>query len=224
MEFDFTTLPQRTRYNLLIGLIAPRPIALTTTLDLRGRLNAAPFSAFNYVGTDPALVVLGVGNRPNDPDADDGGPPQAKDTALNIRARGEFVVHVVSEEIADKMNLCATDFPRGEDEVAAAGFTTTPGTRVKVPRLVEAPACMECVEVQTFERGRSRVVVGEVIYAHVRDEFIDPKGPYVLSEEMHAIGRMNGLGSYVRTRGAFFHLPRIPYDEWKKQQPPGDVS
>lgn len=224
MEFDFPALPQRTRYNLLIGLIAPRPIALVTSLDLRGRLNAAPFSAFNYVGTDPALVVLGVGNRPDDPGADDGGPPRAKDTALNIRARGEFVVHVVSEGIADGMNLCATDFPRGESEVAAAGFTTVPATRVGVPRLAEAPACLECVEVQTFERGRSRVVVGEVVYAHVRDEFVDPRGPYVRAEELHAIGRMNGLGAYVRTRGAFFQVPRIPYAEWKKQALPGDVS
>ena len=224
MEFDFPALSARVRYNLLIGLIAPRPIALVTSLDLRGRLNAAPFSAFNYVGTDPALVVLGVGNRPEDPDADDGGPPRAKDTALNVRARGEFVVHVVSEDIADRMNLCATDFPRGESEVAAAGFTTVPATRVGVPRLVEAPACLECVEVQTFERGRSRVVVGEVVFAHVRDEFIDPEGPYVLSEELHAIGRMNGLGSYVRTRGAFFQMPRIPYEEWKKRASSGDVS
>ncbi len=165
-----------------------------------------------------------MGNRPDDPGADDGGPPRAKDTALNIRARGEFVVHVVSEGIADGMNLCATDFPRGESEVAAAGFTTVPATRVGVPRLAEAPACLECVEVQTFERGRSRVVVGEVVYAHVRDEFVDPRGPYVRAEELHAIGRMNGLGAYVRTRGAFFQVPRIPYAEWKKQALPGDVS
>ena len=217
MEFDFAAVSAHQRYNLLIGLIAPRPIALVTSMDVAGCVNAAPFSAYNYVGTDPALVVLGIGNRPNSKDRETG-LPTAKDSAQNIRLRGEFVVNVVSESIAQAMNICATDFPHGVSELEQAGLTAATSVRVKVPRIAEAPASMECREVTTFEIGRSRVIVGEVLYAHVRDEFIDPAGPYIRADALHAVGRMNGLGSYVRTRDAFFQIPRIPYEEWRQRQ------
>lgn len=217
MEFDFAKISAHERYNLLIGLIAPRPIALVTTLDGAGRVNAAPFSAYNYVGTDPALVVLGIGNRPGTENDDQGAPPIPKDSALNIRRRGEFVVNVVNESIAAAMNVCATDFPRGTSEIEMAGLTTAASVCVAVPRIAEAPASMECREVMTFERGRSRVIVGEVVSAYVRDEFIDPQGPYIRADALHAIGRMNGLGAYVRTRDAFFQIPRIPYEEWRER-------
>jgi flavin reductase (DIM6/NTAB) family NADH-FMN oxidoreductase RutF len=213
-EFDFSAATARVRYNLLIGLIAPRPIALVTTQDAEGRLNAAPFSAYNYVGTDPALVVLGIGSRIGSEDPQTG-LPVPKDTVLNIRRGGEFVVNVVNEAIAEAMNRCAIDFPRGVNELEQAHLTTAPSTRVSVPRIAEAPASLECREVTTMEIGRSRIVIGEVLCAFVRDEFVDPAGPYILAKEMHAVGRMNGLGNYVRTRDAFFEIPRIAYADLK---------
>ena len=113
-------------YKLLIGLIAPRPIALITSMDKEGRLNAAPFSAFNYFCTDPPIVGVGVANRP-----DQAFVP--KDTARNIRRTGEFVVNIVTEDIAEKMNICAVDFPPEMNELDIAGFTTTPSLVVKEP-------------------------------------------------------------------------------------------
>ena len=213
LEFDFSTVSTHQRYNLLIGLVAPRPIALVTSLDAAGHLNAAPFSAFNYVGTDPALVVLGIGSRPDSANARSG-LPIPKDSVQNIRRGGEFVINVVSEEIAEAMNVCAIDFPAGVNELEQAKLTTAPCRQVAVPRIAEAPACLECREVATLEIGRSRVVIGEVLCAQVREELIDPAGPYVRADQLHAIGRMNGLGNYVRTRDAFFHIPRIPYKDW----------
>ena len=214
LEFDFSTVSAHQRYNLLIGLIAPRPIALVTSLDAMGHLNAAPFSAFNYVGTDPALVVLGISSRPDSTDARSG-LPVPKDSVQNIRRGGEFVINVVNEDIAEAMNVCAIDFPSGVNELEQAKLTTAPARKVAVPRIAEAPACLECREVTTLEIGRSRVVIGEVLYAQVREEFIDPAGPYVRADQLHAIGRMNGLGNYVRTRDAGFVIPRIPYKDWQ---------
>ena len=214
--YDFTAISAHERYNLIVGLVAPRPIALVTTLDAAGRVNAAPFSAFNYMCTDPVLVVLGVANR-SDKDGVSG-RPTPKDTAQNIRARGEFVVHVVDESLAEAMNVCAIDFPPGVSEIKEAGLTTVPSSRVAVPRIAEAPACLECREVTTVERGNSRVVIGEVLFAHVRDEFVDPAGPYIRADRMHAIGRMNGAGNYVRTRDAFFNMPRISYEDWQRRK------
>ena len=211
MQFDLEKLPGSAAYKLLVGLVAPRPIALITSMDEQGRLNAAPFSAYNYLCTDPPIVGVGVTNRP-------GEPHTPKDTARNIRRTGEFVVNVVTEDIAEKMNLCATDFPPEMSEVELAGFTTAPSQTVKVPRLAEAHAALECREYTTMEIGRSRIILGRVVAAYVEDRFVDPAGPYIKAEDLHAIGRMNGLGNYVRTRDAFLTIPRIPYAEWKKKQ------
>ena len=216
LEFDFSTISAHERYNLVIGLVNPRPIALVTSMDTSGRVNAAPFSAYNYMCADPVLIVLGVANRPGE--KTEAGAPVGKDTAQNIRARGEFVVNVVNEDIADAMNICCIDFPHEVSEIAEAKLTTTASTRISVPRITEAPAAMECREVGTFERGNSRIVIGEVLYVHIRDEFVDPAGPYVRADELHTIGRMNGAGNYVRTRDAFFKLPRPTLEDWQKSK------
>jgi flavin reductase (DIM6/NTAB) family NADH-FMN oxidoreductase RutF len=210
MLFKMDEVEPRQIYNLLIGLVAPRPIALVTSMNEAGRLNAAPFSAYNYLCTDPPIVGLGVTNRP-------GGGFVPKDTARNIRQGGEFVVNVVTEDLAEAMNICATDFPADIDELEIAGLATAPSAVVKVPRIATAHAALECVEHTTLEIGRSRIILGRVVAMYVEDQFVDSAGPYIKAEELHAIGRMNGLGAYVKTRDAFLHMPRIAYKDWLKQ-------
>ena len=95
MKFEMDKTPPRQIYNLLIGLVAPRPIALVTSMDQNGVLNAAPFSSYNYLCTDPPIVAIGVGNRP-------GPSVVGKDTAQNIRNTREFVINVVDEALADR--------------------------------------------------------------------------------------------------------------------------
>jgi flavin reductase (DIM6/NTAB) family NADH-FMN oxidoreductase RutF len=209
VKFDLENAKPREIYNLLIGLVAPRPIALITSMDENGVLNAAPFSAYNYLCTDPPIVGIGVSNRSVD---------QPKDTARNIRRTGEFVINVVTEDIAHQMNICATDFPAEISELEMAELETVPSAVVKVPRIATSHAALECREHTTLEIGRSRIILGRVISIFVEDEYVDPAGPYVRAERLHAIGRMNGLGSYVRTRDSFMSIPRIPYEDWKKSQ------
>jgi flavin reductase (DIM6/NTAB) family NADH-FMN oxidoreductase RutF len=209
MNFDMEKAKGREAYNLLIGLVAPRPIALVTSMNEDGRLNAAPFSSYNYLCTDPPIIGMGVTDRPS-------GGFVPKDTARNIRRTGEFVVNVVTEDLAKEMNICATDFPAEVDELEMAGLATTPSQIVKVPRIKQAHAALECREYATMEIGRSRIILGRVVAIYVEDKFVDPAGPYVRAEELHAIGRMNGLGSYVKTRDSFLSMPRIPYEDWKK--------
>jgi flavin reductase (DIM6/NTAB) family NADH-FMN oxidoreductase RutF len=208
MIFEVAKAKPREIYNLLIGLVAPRPIALVTSRNPDGQLNAAPFSAYNYLCTDPPVVGIGVTNRP--------GTYTPKDTAQNIRRTGEFVVNVVTEDLLQQMNICATDFPAEVDELEMAGLETEPSAVVKVPRIRSAHAALECVEHATIEIGHSRIILGRVVAMYVEDQFVDPAGPYIKAEELHAIGRMNGLGNYVRTRDAFLHQPRISYADWQK--------
>jgi len=211
LKFDLEKASHSEVYKLLIGLVAPRPIALITSMDEQGRLNAAPFSAYNYLCTDPPIIGVGVANR-----VDHAFMP--KDTARNIRRTGEFVVNVVTEDIAEKMNLCAIDFPEGTNELDMAGLTPAPSQVVSTPRIAEAHAALECREHTTLEIGRSRIILGRVVAIYVDDAYVDPAGPYIKAEELHAVGRMNGLGNYVRTRDAFLKIPRLTYQDWKKQR------
>lgn len=207
MIFDVEKATGRETYNLLIGLVAPRPIALVTSRSEDGRLNAAPFSAYNYLCTDPPIIGMGVTDRPR-------GGFVPKDTARNIRRTGEFVVNVVTEDLLQRMNICATDFPPEVDELELAGLTTEPSQMISVPRISEAHAALECREYTTMEIGRSRIILGRVVAIYIEDRFVDPAGPYVKAEDLHAVGRMNGLGSYVKTRDSFLTVPRISYEDW----------
>ena len=210
MELNLANAERKQIYSLLCGLIAPRPIAWITSLNAAGQLDAAPFSAFNYVGMDPPIVAVGIANKP-------GPDPVAKQTAQNIRSTGEFVVNVVNEAVAETMNFTAIDFPPEIKVLKIAALKTEPSLIVKVPRLAAAPASLECREVMTLEIGRNRIVLGQVVGIHVKDEFIDPTGHYIRAEELHAIGRMNGLGAYVKTRDAFYQIPRVTYAVWQQK-------
>src|SRR5258708_6350531 len=119
VTFDFRTLSARDRYKLMIGTVVPRPIALVTTINPQGRINAAPFSFFNCLSADPPILALGVENHSD---------ISFKDTALNIRLTEVFTVNLVSHAIAEAMHVCAVPFGSVHDELQAAWLTANPGT------------------------------------------------------------------------------------------------
>ncbi len=104
MDLNLANADPKQIYSLLCGLIAPRPIAWITSMSAAGQLDAAPFSAFNYMGMDPPIVAVGIANQPCPGTI-------AKQTAQNIRSLGEFVINVVNEAVAEAMNFTAIDFP-----------------------------------------------------------------------------------------------------------------
>lgn len=196
MVFDLEELSYRESYRLLVNTVVPRPIALVTSLDARGTANAAPFSFFNVMGHDPPVLVLGIERR---------GPGVPKDTLRNITERGEFVVNLVNEAIAEAMNVCAVDFPPDVDELERAGLTAAPSAKVSVPRVLESPVSLECATREVLQLGEERrLVVGDVKALHVADEYYDPEKGYVLTERLGLIGRMHGRGWYVRTTDLFY--------------------
>jgi flavin reductase (DIM6/NTAB) family NADH-FMN oxidoreductase RutF len=206
MQLNLSELSPAKRYHVLSSLVVPRPIAWVTTLNEDGQVNAAPFSYFQLMGENPPLVVLGIGKR------SDG---SAKDSFRNIRRTREFVINIVTEENAEQMNLCGTDFPPGISEIGVLGLATEPSSLVKPPRLPCAPAQIEGRELQTLLIGGNQVVMGELLVVHIRDEFIEPEKLHVLTEKMHVIGRLQGGegGGYARTREPF-HMKRLSYAEW----------
>ncbi|ULR45303.1 flavin reductase family protein [Rhizobium sp. K102] len=184
VSFDFKELTERERYKLMIGTIIPRPIALVTTVDEHGRINAAPFSFFNCLSADPPILAIGVENHPD---------MSFKDTGHNIRMTEVFTVNIVSFAIAEAMHVCGAKYPRGVDELREAGLTALPGEKVASPYIAEAPAAFECRRHVTLELGRSRqIIMGEIVYAHYRDGVVDPERLHVDPAAIDAIARLGG--------------------------------
>ncbi|ARQ10991.1 flavin reductase-like protein [Rhizobium etli] len=184
VSFDFEELSERQRYKLMIGTIIPRPIALVTTVDEHGRINAAPFSFFNCLSADPPILAIGVENNAD---------MSFKDTGHNIRMTEVFTVNIVSLAIAEAMHVCGAKYPRGVDELKEAGLTAVPGEKVASPFIAEAPAAFECRRHVTLELGRSRqIVMGEIVYAHYRDGVVDPERLHVDPAAVDAIARLGG--------------------------------
>jgi flavin reductase (DIM6/NTAB) family NADH-FMN oxidoreductase RutF len=202
--FSLRELSKQDRYKLLSGIVIPRPIALVTTLDANGAVNAAPFSFFNVFSEDPPLVALGLQHKPD---------RSPKDTTRNIQREGEFVVNMVDEALASAMNDCAVDFPSGESELAALGLVASPSIDIKVPRLAAAPFAMECKRSVSLAFGPGReLLVGEVLRIHAREGLLDKKNMYVDLTAYKPIGRLFGnLYTYQRES---FAMDRESHSQW----------
>lgn len=205
MQFDMRALPMVTRYKIVNSTITPRPIAWVTTRSEAGVVNAAPYSFFNCVGTEPPLVTLGLLKDP--------ATRSLKNTAANIIATGEFVVNLVCEDDAERMNQCSVDAPADVSEIDYAGIETVPSVLVAPPLIASSPVSFECRKVAALDIGALQtVVIGEILMAHVRDEFItDRDRVYFDTPAMKLIGRTHGSGWYVRNSDSF-QMDRPRYD------------
>lgn len=202
MEIDPDRIGVAERYKLLVGAVVPRPIALVSTVSPDGRLNLAPFSFFNGVGSNPMTLLFCPANNADGSE---------KDTLRNCKAReeggtGELVVNVASESYASKMAGAAEALAYGESEFELTGLTPVPSVRVAPARVGESPVCFECVTTHVVRTAPGvpnggNVVIARVVHVHARDDVIDER-MRVDPERLGAIGRMAGLG-YCTTRQRF---------------------
>lgn len=207
MQFDFDALSGRDRYKLLVSTVVPRPIAWVVTQSESGVVNAAPYSFFNAISGDPPLLAVSIEGRP------DG---RRKDTAVNIRRSGQFVVNLVSDAMSSAMVVTAIDFDPTVSEVAEARLATLPSSKITPPRIADSPVAFECELYQDVELpGNRDLVLGRILAMHIADHaVIDAQRCYVDTPKLDLVGRMHGGGWYTRTRDAF-ELPRIDVADWQ---------
>jgi len=203
MLFDAASLAPADRYKLLIGAVVPRPIAFVSTISAAGKLNLAPFSFFNAVGSDPMMMLFCPANKP-DGSMKDSLRNAARPGELEpAQGTGEFVVNIASEAYERQMAACAEPLQMGESEFDLAGLTATASSRVRPPRLAESPISFECRTVQIIRTNPGKaaggnIVIGEVLAIHAADGLVNERF-HVDPDRLRAIGRMGGIG-YCRTR------------------------
>lgn len=163
-------------YPWLNSVVVPRPIAWVSSRSTEGVDNLAPHSFFSIAGIDPPVVMFtSVG---------------AKDSLRNIKATGEFVVSVCTEELIEQVNLTGTDFPADSSEFDAAGLTREDSAQVAPKRVAESPVALECRLVDTREFGECTVVFGEVVHIAVAEDVLRDGRPDITL--LKPIARLGG--------------------------------
>lgn len=195
-HFDLGNMAQADVYKLLASVILPRPIAWIVSKDDNDVVNAAPYSFFNILGSDPPVIAVCFAKAAD---------RDMKDSLYNIRHRREFVVNLVPEELAEAMNLTATNVPRGLSETNLAGLELSPGEVVNVPRIAASPVALECQFLETINLGASStILLAKIVFVHVRTSaFEDVDRLHIDPAKMRLIGRMHGGGGYCTTRDLF---------------------
>lgn len=166
-------LTQQENYKLLIGSIIPRPVAVVTSESSEGALNIAPFSFFNIVSSDPAMVSISF-QRKNG---------QEKDTARNLREKGEGVIHILDEVNVVEANQTAATLAPHESELTVANFTLVPSKSVKTPALKEAKVRFEVTVHEQIEIKKGESVTADLFILHIEN--------YVIDEDVYEEGKIN---------------------------------
>lgn len=205
-QIDPATVANRDAYHLMTSLVVPRPIAWVSTVSTAGVRNVAPHSYFNGMSSNPLIIHFTSTGT--------------KDSLVNARETGEFVVNVVSRDLAEEMNLTAANFPPEEDEFSWARLEDAPSIKVKPPRVAAARAAFECKVIHILELGNGSMVFGEVVMIVIdesvmRDGRVDPT-------LLEPVGRLGG-STYTDAAQGLFDLKRPTYDD-VRADPPDDTG
>jgi flavin reductase (DIM6/NTAB) family NADH-FMN oxidoreductase RutF len=203
-------LPEQLRYRefyrILLSAVAPRPIAWVSTISGDGRPNLAPFSFFNVVSGKPPLLGFSPALRR----VEQG--DSSKDTLRNIRDTGEFVVNIVTFDVAAAMNLTSGEYDSSVNEFELAKLTTRPSAVVRPPQVAKSPVSFECKVYQIMDFGTEppsgSFVMGEIVAVHVSDNVL--KEGRLDPQALDLVGRMAGT-QYSRTTQRFeLERPKVP--------------
>lgn len=200
-------LPELTvamRQQWLQHAIAPRPIALVSSVNKKGEPNLAPFSFFNMVSTEPPLVVFSPARRVRD--------NSTKHTLDNLMETREAVIHVVTYDMVQQASLASCEYPAGADEFIKAGFTKEPATMVAPAMVKESPVKLECkiIQVQALgdTGGAGNLVVAELLCMHVNDEILNAEGTCIDQQKIALVARLGGDWYCRVDRSNLFKVPK----------------
>lgn len=186
MRIDLAELNAMQRMGWLQHAVAPRPIALVSTIDQEGNVNLSPFSFFNLVSSNPPVVVFSVARRVRD--------NSIKHTLENVREVPEAVIHICDYPMVQQISLSSCEYGKGVDEFVKAGFTKQPASLVRPPMVQEAKIKLECrvLEVKSLGDlgGAGQLVFAEVLCMHVADEILNDSGNMIDQRKIATIARL----------------------------------
>ncbi len=189
-------------HSYLLSSVAPRPIALASTLDADGNPNLSPFSFFNVFSANPPILIFSPARRVRD--------NTVKHTYQNVKAVKEVVINVVTHDMVQQTSLASTEYGQGVNEFEKAGFSMQASERIKPFRVAESPIQFECAVRQVIELGgdggAGNLVVCEILLMHIDERVLDEKGQ-IDQHRLDLVARAGG-SYYSRARDGFFEIPK----------------
>jgi flavin reductase (DIM6/NTAB) family NADH-FMN oxidoreductase RutF len=161
VSINVDTLSFSDQYNLLSGIVIPRPIAFVSTLNTDGSTTAAPFSSFMIASVEAALLAFSVGPSDN-----------PKRTLQNIQSNGEFVINMVHEKLANQVQFCGQSHAESTPKVQLAGLTLLESTLIRTPRIADSKIHFECKLHSVTQFGESNMVVGHAVLMHLESNLL----------------------------------------------------
>ena len=203
ITFDPKQLDLRRLHGYLLGSVAPRPIALASTINMQGQVNLSPFSYFNVFSANPPIMIFSPARR--------GTNNTVKHTYVNVQEVPEVVVNVVTYDMVEQVSLASSEFPKNINEFEKAGLTQVKSQRVKPPRVAESPVAFECKVNQVIplgqQGGAGNLIIAEVVLLHIQTKYLD-ENQVLQTEQLDLAGRMGG-DWYIRASGdALFQVPK----------------
>lgn len=167
--------------------IAPRPVCFASTIDKQGRINLSPFSFFNLISTNPAIVVFSPSRRVRD--------NTTKHTLQNVMEVPEVVINMVDYAMVQQTSLASCDYSKDDNEFIKAGFTMQPATMVTPPMVLESKIKMECrvTEIKSMgdEGGAGQLVFARVLKMHIEESVLGDDGK-IDQLKMQHVARLGG--------------------------------
>ncbi|MBT8218461.1 MAG: flavin reductase family protein [Bacteroidia bacterium] len=198
ITLDPKDLTQKEVHGHLLTAIAPRPIALVSTIDLEGNVNLSPFSFFNVFSSRPPIMVFSPAKK-------------GKDTLINAELTREVVINIVNYSIVEQMSLSSTTYPRGVNEFVKSGLTQQPSIKVKPPRVEESPVSFECTVDRIIsygdEPGAGNLIFAKVELIHIREEYMMDNGR-MDTAKLDLVARMGGSWYCRAIKDAMFEIPK----------------
>lgn len=194
--------------------IAPRPIALASTINSKGEINLSPFSFFNMFSTVPPIVIISPSRRVRD--------NTTKHTLENLKEVPELVIGNVNFEMVQQVSLASTEYEDGINEFIKSGLTMKPADIVKPPLIVESPVNFECkvLEIKSLGElgGAGNLVIAEIVKIHINEKYLDEAGN-LDQKQLDLVARLGGNFYSRNNENNIFEVPKplvtkgIGYDQ-----------
>ncbi len=201
--FTPSELEPRDVHHYLLTAVAPRPIALVSTIDEKGQVNVSPFSFFNVFSSNPPIMIFSPSRRVVN--------NTTKHTLENVLATKEAVINIVSYDLVQQTSLSSTEYAKGVNEFLKAGFTEIKSDKVKPPRVAESKVAFECKVNEVIalgdQGGAGNLVICEVVQFHVQEAVLDDEGK-IDPLKMNLVGRMGGMYYNHADNESLFTIPK----------------
>lgn len=195
-------IPTAKLHGYLLSAVAPRPIALASTVDKDGHPNLSPFSFFNVFSANPPILIFSPARRVHG--------NTTKHTLDNVHEVKEVVINIVNHAIVQQMSLSSTEYAKNVNEFDKAGFTMLKSDSVKPFRVAESPVQFECKVNEIIslgnQGGAGNLIICEVIKIHIQKHILNDDES-INQHKIDLVARAGG-SYYTRAKEGYFEIPK----------------